>query len=214
MNLSITLILAAALLLLAIWAAWRLGSRRHALPCPSWLQWMVELDNPFTATNRAEFIVGCIAITPGMTVLDAGCGPGRLTIPLAEQVGPGGRVVALDLQEGMLARVREKAEAKGLNNIEYLKAGLGTGTLASNRFDRAVMVTVLGEIPDRGKALEEVFRSLAGGGILAIVETLFDPHYQRHSVITALATRAGFTELQTHGNTAAYLTLFEKPRAK
>src|SRR5262249_50301905 len=32
---------------------WRVGSRRHSVPCPVWLRWLVELDSPFTKTNRA-----------------------------------------------------------------------------------------------------------------------------------------------------------------
>lgn len=48
-----------------------------------------------------------------MRVLDAGCGPGRLTIPLARQVGPTGEVVALDVQQGMLKRVRKNAARGG-----------------------------------------------------------------------------------------------------
>src|SRR5512134_1409969 len=59
---------------------WRLSSRRHSLPCPSWLGWMVEMDNPFTKVNRARVIVGLLGLAPGMKVLDAGCGPGRLTL--------------------------------------------------------------------------------------------------------------------------------------
>lgn len=65
-------------------AIWRFSSQRYSLPCPVWLRWFVELDNPFTKTNRAAFIIDTLAIEPGMTVLDAGCGPGRLTIPLAQ----------------------------------------------------------------------------------------------------------------------------------
>ncbi len=37
--------------------AWRLASRRQSLPCPVWLRWFVELDNPFTSTNRSNVIV-------------------------------------------------------------------------------------------------------------------------------------------------------------
>lgn len=46
-----------AILAIALVAVlWRLASRRRSLPCPVWLRWLVELDNPFTKTNRAPLI--------------------------------------------------------------------------------------------------------------------------------------------------------------
>ncbi len=44
---------------------WRLASRRQSLPCPTWLRWLVELDNPFTKTNCAAFIVEHLNLQPG-----------------------------------------------------------------------------------------------------------------------------------------------------
>jgi ubiquinone/menaquinone biosynthesis C-methylase UbiE len=184
--------------------AWRLGSRRRSIPCPVWLSWLVELDNPFAKTNRAAFIVGHLDIRHGMTVADIGCGPGRLTIPLARAVDPEGSVTALDIQAGMLARAREKAEAAGLTNIEYVQVGVGDGKLGHNRFDRAVLVTVLGEIPDRAAALREIHEALKPGGILSITEIIFDPHFQRHATVARLAAEAGFRETAFFGNRAAY----------
>jgi precorrin-6B methylase 2 len=108
---------------------WRLYSRRHEIPCPTWLAWMVESDNPFTKVNRAKTIVEHLNVKPGMSVLDAGCGPGRLTLPLAEAVGPQGSVMALDLQEGMLSRVREKVQNPGLQNVEFLQAEIDSALL-------------------------------------------------------------------------------------
>ena len=139
---------------------WRVGSRRRSVPCPVWLRWLVELDSPFTKTNRAAVIVERLELEPGMAVLDAGCGPGRLAIPIARQVGPGGEVVAMDIQAGMLRRAREKAAAANLANIQFLEGGLGGGKLGRNRFDRSVLVTVLGEVPDREAALAEIFDAL------------------------------------------------------
>ena len=53
---------------LLIAVVWRLASRRQTLPCPAWLGWMVELDNPFTKTNRAHVIIGHLGLRPGMAV--------------------------------------------------------------------------------------------------------------------------------------------------
>ncbi len=36
-----------------VFIAWQTASRFYSLPCPVWLGWLVELDNPFTKTNRA-----------------------------------------------------------------------------------------------------------------------------------------------------------------
>ena len=190
---------------------WRLFSRRQELPCPSWLSWMVEMDNPFTEVNRARTIVGLLEVFPGMKALDAGCGPGRLTWPLAEAVGQGGEVTALDIQEGMLARVREKVEAKGLENVHFIRAGLGEGKLPQVYFDRAVLVTVLGEIPGQLAALKEIQGALKPGGILSVTEVIFDPHFQRHETVSRLAQAAGFEEKDFYGKKLAYTMHFRKP---
>jgi len=195
----------------AIKIIWRVGSRHRAMPCPVWLHWLVGRDNPFARTHGAAFIAEHLDVAPGMTVLDAGCGPGRVTLPLAKRAGAEGLVVAMDLQAGMLTHARMKAEAAGLANIEYLHAGLGEGRLEHGRFQRAALVTVLGEIPDREAALAELFTALAPGGRLAVVEVIFDPHFQRRSMVNRLTAAAGFREGAFFGNRFAYLALFEKP---
>lgn len=210
MTVSIIVFLSVVAVVL-IATTWRLASRHRTLPCPVWLRWLVELDNPFTKTNRAAFIIETLALSPGMTVLDAGCGPGRLTVPLARRVGAAGRVVALDIQAGMLARAKAKVEAAGLTNVEFVAGALGEGKLPANHFDRAVLVTVLGEIPDRATALNELFSSIKPGGFLAVVEVIFDPHFQSRGTVTNLAVVAGFRERAFFGHRLAYVIHFEKP---
>ena len=174
---------------------------------------MVELDNPFTKTNRAATIVERLDLWPGMVVLDVGCGPGRLTIPTATRVGSAGSVVAMDIQSGMLQRAREKARAANLTNIEFLQAGVGEGKLGRNRFDRAVLVTVLGEIPNRDAAMREIFDALKPGGILSVTEVIFDPHFQSRQTVARLARTGGFREKAFHGNAIAFTLNLEKPAA-
>jgi ubiquinone/menaquinone biosynthesis C-methylase UbiE len=205
-------LLHAATMVVIVFITWRIASRRRSLPCPVWLRWMVELDNPFTKTNRAAEIISHLGLEPGMTVLDAGCGPGRLTIPLARAVGAQGRVVAVDLQVGMLDRARNKAQAAPLENIEFVQAGLGDGKLGQERFDRALLVTVLGEILDREVALKEIHDALKPGGLLSVTEVIFDPHFQRQSTVTHLAGAVGFRETSTHGNCIAYTMILKKPK--
>ena len=200
-------------LLLGITLIWRLASRRYALPCPTWLRWLVEIDSPLAKTYQASVIVQRLELEPGMKVLDLGCGPGRLTIPIAQQVGPQGQVVAIDLQPGMLRRAQEKAQAAHLNNIQFLHVGAGEGALqiGQNAFDRALLVTVLGEIPDRTAALKEIFDALNLGGILSVTEIMLDPHYQSRATILRFASAVGFREKQFFGNRFAFTLNLEKP---
>jgi len=166
------------------WAGW---------PCPAWL--VPLLENPyFEAVAGAESLLERAGVRPGMRVLDAGCGPGRLTLPAARRLGASGSVVAVDLQPAMLAKLAERVAAQGLANVELVEAGLGDGKLPAEAFDVAFLVTVLGEIGDKQAALREIHRSLRPGGLLSVTEVLPDPHYQRLARVRALGAAAGFRE--------------------
>lgn len=207
----ITSLLAAILFLLIVSILWRLSSRRYVLPCPSWLGWLLELDNPLAKIHKAKSIVSNLDFKEGMSVIDIGCGPGRVTIPLAKAVGPSGKVTAMDIQFGMLERTKAKATALNLTNITFLQAGIGEGRLVNNTYDRVVLVTVLGEIPDQKAAIREIYNALKPGGILSITEMIFDPHFQRRSTVRQLACVVGFREKHCFGNSLVYTINFEKP---
>ena len=208
---ALTVIFTLFAVLCAIWVVWKLVSRRKSLPCPSWLYRMVEMENPLAKNSQAKTILAGLGVAEGMIVLDAGCGPGRVSIPLAKAVGAGGKVIAVDLQQGMLDVVQRKAKQEGLAMIEFVQLPLGAGKLPAYQADRAVMAAVLGEIPQQAEALQEVYAALKPGGILAIAETIFDPHYQRKVHVLDLGRAAGFTEAGFTGNRLAYTVYLQKP---
>jgi len=191
--------------------AWRFASRRFTLPCPVWMSGM--LDSPFSGemSARTRKTIQHLELRPGMNVLDAGCGPGRLTIPIARTVGPDGEVTGIDIQEGMLREAQKRAVLANLNNIRFLQIGAGEGKLKRNHYDRAVMVTVLGEIPDRNAALEDIFGALKPGGFLVIEETVRDPHFQARGTVRGLAGDAGFIEKAFSGGRFSFAITLEKP---
>ena len=197
-----------AIAVLAVWLIWRAVSRRRSLPCPSWLGWMV--DNSLSG-RRTSATVALLELAPGLHVLDAGCGPGRLTIPIAEAVGPGGTVVAVDIQPEMLRRARSKATQASVANVQFLHAALGEAQLPRSHFDRAVLVTVLGEIPDRLAALREIRSALKPGGFLLVNEVMADPHYQSIRTVAAFAEEAGFRAGAIYGNRFAFSIKLERP---
>lgn len=190
--------------------AWRGASRRRRLPCPAWLGWILE--NPYTdAVAGSATLLRRAGVEPGMRVLDVGAGPGRLTIPAAERVGPSGGVVALDVQEAMLARVRQKASARGLANVRTVRGAVETSALDPGAFDRALLVAVLGEVPNREHALRALYASLRPDGVLSVTEMIPDPHYQNQRTVRRLATAAGFRLDQTFGAPLAFTMNFRKP---
>ena len=197
-------------LVIIIALAWRIASRRYTLPCPVWMKWLLDPPSSGGVSARTQKTIGLLDIRSGMSVLDAGCGPGRLTIPVAHRVGPKGEVTAMDLQYGMLREVQDRARAANLSNIRFLRAGIGEGKLERDRFDRAVLITVLGEIPDRNAALREIFEALKPGGILLVEETIRDPHFQTRSTVTRLAGAVGFVEKEFSGNWFSYILTWEK----
>lgn len=198
-------------ILLVMALTWRFFSRRWKLPCPAYLSWLVERDNPFARASWSSVIVEHLDIEPGMRVLDAGCGPGRVTLPVAYAVGAAGEVVAMDMQQKMLDLVLEKAKARDVHTIRLLHAKLGDGLLKNQYYDRALLVSVLGEIPDREGALKEIFDSLKPGGILSLTEVIFDPHFQTQSKVRRLTCGVGFQLKEVIGNRFAYTMLLKKP---
>jgi ubiquinone/menaquinone biosynthesis C-methylase UbiE len=87
-----------------------------------------------------------------------------LRCPSQKKAGPQGEVTAIDIQEGMLHEVKKRALTANLDNIRFLRIGIEEGKLEQNYFDRAVMITVLDEIPDRETAVQEIFGALKSGG--------------------------------------------------
>lgn len=207
---SFNIVASIVILIVVLTLVWRFISNRRSLPCPSWLSWMVEMDNPFTRANRASVIIDLLGLQPGMKVLDAGCGPGRLAIPAAKAIGSQGELTALDLQAGMLAHVQEKTRTAGLTNIRLMQAGLGEGKLEKAYYDRVMLVTVLGEIPEQEAALKEIYEALKPGGILSVTEVIFDPHFQSRKSVQRVAGNVGFREAGFFGKRLAYTMHFER----
>lgn len=198
-----------ALVLVGLW--WRWASRRQQLPCPSWLAGI--LDNPLTrAAAGTETTLARIGLQPGDYGLDVGCGPGRLSVPAALRVGPTGMVVALDVQLGMLARLEQRVQQAGLTNVVPQQGDISAGVdLPPAHFDRAWLVTVLGEIPNRTAALRNIYQLLKPGGTLSITEIFPDPHYQRRATVLHLCRAAGFAPTHYWGTPLAFTQNFVKP---
>jgi ubiquinone/menaquinone biosynthesis C-methylase UbiE len=209
MNLIWTLVTVVAAFA-AINVAWRWASRTRSLPCPSMLAWMLE--SPIIQRfNGTQTTVDRLDLRPGETILEIGPGPGRLLIPSAKRILPGGVAVGIDIQPGMIERLKRGADRAGVSNISTILGDAGLPHVPEASFDLVFLCTVLGEIPDRAAALAQSFRALKTGGRLAITEMAGDPHYQSRSTVQKFAEAAGFRLVSMRGRWWFFSANFVKP---
>jgi ubiquinone/menaquinone biosynthesis C-methylase UbiE len=117
------------------------------------------------------------------------------------------------MQAAMLNKLSKRAAARGLTNIHTMESPIEQAALEADAWDLALLVTVLGEIPDRLAAFQRIFRALKPGGILSVTETLTDPHYQRLASVRQLAEAVGFQLGRYFGGWLSYTLHLVKPLA-
>jgi ubiquinone/menaquinone biosynthesis C-methylase UbiE len=131
-------------------------------------------------------------VREGMTALDFGCGPGFFTLELARLVGPSGRVIAADLQAGMLDRVRAKVQGTPLEARVTLHQCRPNGIGLSLPVDFAFAFYVLHELPDQAAFFTEVRQLMSPQGQLFIVEPPFHVSRAAFEATLRTAQHAGF----------------------
>ena len=158
--------------------------------CPWWL--CRSFDNPLRRLFHDPERLLAPYVNPGMTAVDIGCGMGYFTLGLARLVVPEGRVIAVDLQERMLAGVKKRALRAGLSDrIVLHHAGKETLGIAEPA-DFALAFWMAHEVPDKPRFFSEIDAFLKPGGCLLVVEPKF--HVARKSFAKTLAVcrEAGF----------------------
>jgi ubiquinone/menaquinone biosynthesis C-methylase UbiE len=162
--------------------------------CPFWVGYL--LLNPLRKyLENPDKLLGPF-VCPGMTVLEPGCAMGFFTLPLARMVGPAGRVVAVDIQPGMLEVLSRRAGKFELSErIEVRLASresLGIEDLA-HTVDFAAALHVVHEMPNPRGFFDQVRHSLKPGGRFLIVEPKGHVSVKEFNQMVAVAEHAGFT---------------------
>ena len=213
MQKIITWITALAAALVFFWAVIlkimvRIGGLfNHTGPCPASLAWVV--DNPVRRFYMRD-LMDRIGIQPGEHVLELGPGPGAFTLKAAWKTGGSGILTAVDIQPEMIEKLNVKIEKEGIENVRTHVASAYDLPLADACVDRAYLVTVLTEIPDQSRALEEIRRVLKPGGVLSVTEEFLDPDYPFAFESIRKIERHGFRLSARHGNFWVYTINFTR----
>jgi SAM-dependent methyltransferase len=118
-----------------------------------------------TAAHDAAFFTRYLR--PGMSVLDAGCGPGTITLGVAKLVAPGS-VVGIDIQAAPIERARAQKVAREQTNLRYEVADLYDLPFADQCFDAAFSNGVLMHLAEPKRALAQLRRVLRPGGVVGV----------------------------------------------
>jgi ubiquinone/menaquinone biosynthesis C-methylase UbiE len=193
-----------------LWLAFvRLVRHFYKFPMPEFMAPVI--DNPFRRRFQPpEAMPIRHALLPGMRVLEVGPGNGRYTLAAAHYLGPQGKLVAIDIEPRMIKRLNHRIGLEGASNVVGQLANVYTLPFEDNTFDAAYMITVIGEIPEPIRAMQEFYRVLRPGGILAFSELFLDPDYPLARTLIRQAETAGFRLKARVGNWWTYSVVFEK----
>jgi ubiquinone/menaquinone biosynthesis C-methylase UbiE len=174
----------------AVW--WRLNPSA----CPYSQRFWVEAPHPFITPARLREV---LEPKQSERLLEVGPGTGYYTLPVAEWLGPDGRLDVLDIQQEMLDHTMGRARERGITGIVPSRGDASRMAYEDASFDGAFLVTVLGEIPDQEAALRELHRVVRPGGRVVVGELFGDPHMVSRSALRRRGATAGFRVERTLG---------------
>ncbi len=167
----------------------------HVAPC--WSLYLFD-RGPRRLFHKPERLLSAY-VSPGMTVLDLGCGHGFFAIDMARMVGPRGRVIAVDVQQKNLDIVRRRADRAGLaGRVETVQCeadNIGVGELV----DFVLAFWLVHETPDVAALMKQVRACLKSDSHFLMTEPIFHVKRREFEESVRLAK-------------ATALTLCEQPR--
>ena len=158
--------------------------------CPWWM--VYTFDNPLRGLVHDTSAIFGPYVSPGMTVVDVGCGGGFTTLGLARLVGAPGRVIAVDVQEKMLEMVRRRARRARLSDRITTHRCTLTSLDLEAEADFANVFWMAHEVQDRERFFGEIHALLRPGGLLLVTEPVRHVGRDAFDAEVSGARQAGF----------------------
>ena len=182
--------------------------------CPWWIGYI--LASPVRKLMHNPRTILAPYVKEGMTVLDFGSAMGFFSIPLAQMVGPAGKVICIDMQEKMLARLKKRAQRAGVSaQIETrlcTQDSLGLEPLAGT-IDFALLFAVVHEVPARDALFAGFASALAARANLLVAEPKGHVSGEDFARTLSVAKEHGFVEVGTPQISRSYAVLLKRTRA-
>lgn len=163
----------------------------HLRVCPVEIAGMLDNRIRKWLQNPRKLLSGYLR--EGMTAMDMGCGPGFFSIEMAQMVGKSGKVIAVDLQAGMLQKVRNKIQGTELESRIVLHQCEETKIGVATPIDFVLMFYMLHEVPNQQTLLEEIYSIVKPDGQVLLVEPSFHVSKAAFDASISLARNVGFT---------------------
>jgi ubiquinone/menaquinone biosynthesis C-methylase UbiE len=175
--------------------------RKNPSACPYGQRFWVEAPHPLITRERLREV---LRPTPGERLLEIGVGTGYYSCELAEWVAPEGTLELFDLQQEFLDHTMSAAAERGLANLVPTRGDATNLPYEDGSVDGAILIAVLGEIPDRTAALTEIRRVLKPDGRLIVGELFGDPHFTSRGSLRQLSSEAGLQLAEVSGPPFGY----------
>ena len=131
-------------------------------------QWLERPER--VEEERPDLLLSALELKPGMTVADIGAGTGYYSWRMAQRVGAGGTVYAVDIQPEMIKLLERQMSQRGAANVKAVLGGLTDPRLPPASIDLALMVDVYHELEYPYEMLAAIVRALKPGGRMVFVE--------------------------------------------
>ncbi len=170
---------------------------KHPHVCPA--EFAGSLDNSVRKLVHKPGRILEAYISKGMTALDLGCGPGFFTIEMAKLVGETGKVIAADIQQGMLDKVAVKIRGTDLEHRIELHKCREDVIGISQKVDFILAFWMVHEVPDQKRLFEEMKTVLNHGGRIWVIEPKIHVTGKAFQKMTGLMELAGLKIIEKPG---------------